>query len=83
MLLVTRSVSDSVSNGAASSGKRLPVVTIVPSRSGWSSSLSKLVVDADMPNEARPCPGVKARSTKKPPKVSVARSTVPSSGFKR
>ena len=33
VLLFTRSVSDSVSNGAASSGNWLPVVTSVPSRS--------------------------------------------------
>jgi len=83
VLLRSFSVSDSVSKGAASSRNRLATVMSVPSRSSSASSLSKLDVLPDTPNDARPLPAPSARSTKNPPKLSVARSTVPRSGFNR
>ena len=66
VLLRTRSVSVSVSNGAGSSRNRFAVVRNVPSRRSWSSRRSKLDVEADTPKDARPWPGVKRALDEEP-----------------
>src|SRR5687767_9677749 len=81
MLASIASRRRSTSNGSSSSTNWLAVVSSVPLRRLRPSSDVNRQYCKVRPMDAAPCPGAAARSTKKGPKLDVARCTVPNSGW--